>query len=308
MPEFVYKRPVEELEPLKPLITILLVFMFLCVFGFSFQRGLTGAQLNAFTGARFAEYLSSNDYVKLISMMFNATFNQVAFAKNDILHSALGVLQGVFNMYFVWVFGSLVEIRLGYLRYMAVLVAAMLVGWFCLGMEVGVASTPYFVGPAFLTGGILGAYLNFLPVKKIPQGGNIGRSYKVIVTESLADPSKAFEVSPWKLFGFFFIWQIALHFLISFMGASDFDNGRLLSLIAAVVTGLIVSVILIMLAAPSVEGHPLQRLAMIRYRELRKIDLTHDQAITGTARLLSLPDETVKEWLQTARSGLPPIG
>jgi membrane associated rhomboid family serine protease len=240
-------------------------------------------------------------------MMFNATFSQAAFAQKDALHAGLGIVTAAFNIYFVWVFGSLVEIRLGYLRYMAVLVAGILAGWFCLGMEAGTGSAVYFVGPAFLTAAILGAYLNFLPEKKIQPGGNIGRSYKVIVTEPVADASKAFNVSPWTLFGLFFVWQVALHFLFSWLGAAQFDNGRILSLIAALVAGLVVSVVLIMLATPSVEGHPLQRLAILRYHELRKIDLTHEQAITGAARLLSLPDETVKEWLQGAKSALPPV-
>lgn len=306
MPEFIYKKPVQELTPLKPWLTMLMVLGCLWAYYDSTAGGLLSSKMHAFSADRYSYFMDSKNFPQLLSMMFSATFSQASFPNPDTLHAIVNITQMVLSMYFLWVFGSTAEIRLGYLRYLLVIVSSTIAGWVLLGYEIAGINAPLYLGPGILTAGIVGAYMNFLPEKKISPGGSIGRTYKIVSTTPPPDPSSHFSVSPWTLFVLFGMWQLILHFFILAHIAPPFDNIRVLPAIAAAATGFVVALVAIMMATIKEEGHPLQRLTILQYHELRNMDLNHEQSIVGAARLMSLPEESVKKWLQTAKSKLPP--
>src|SRR5262249_42645857 len=146
--------------------------------------------------------------------------------------------------------------------------------------------------------------LIFFPEKKINPGGSIGRSTRFFRNEPDPDPSAAFGVSPWWLLGGFVVYQVAIHFVLMNM-AVHFDNMHILAAIGAMAVGLASCALMVVSAAQGVSGNPLKILAVERYRQLRALDLSHDEAVDGTARLMSCPVEQVREWIAKGSGSLP---
>ncbi|HEY9870914.1 MAG TPA: rhomboid family intramembrane serine protease [Candidatus Obscuribacterales bacterium] len=286
-----YKALEESVVPPKPLVTTLLVL--LCLWGFyEFTgHGLLWAKNTAFSGGKFIYQLDHGVFDKMAGMMFWATFVQTS-----IWHF-LG------NIYFLWVFGSYVEPRLGNLRFALLVLALIFGGWYLQGMYIGTKSPYLFIGPALLTAGIIGAYLNFFPEKKINPGGQF-KSYRIFKREKDPDPSESFGISPWIIILAFIAYEVLMHFLLNKMNV-QFDNMSLVTGLGSALLGLVVALVLVMVATSSIGGHPLRRLAVQRYQQLRALDMTHDEAILGAAKLLSIPPEQVKAWVAKGGGPLP---
>lgn len=286
-----YKVLDEAVQPVKPVITTVLVL--LCLWGFyEFTlHGLLWAKNGALSGGKFMFQLEHGEFVKMLTMMFWATFVQTS------LWSFLA------NIYFIWVFGSLLEPRLGTLRYLTLVLAGIFGGWYLMALDIGKTSQFVFLGPGLVTCALIGGYLIFFPEKKINPGGQL-RSYKIFKNDKDPDPAKGFGISPWVIIAVFIAYQILMYHLLTNTPYS-FANMKVLPAIETFILGNLVALALVMMATASFGGHPLRRLAVQRYQQLRALDMTHDQAIQGSARLLSVPEEQVKAWVAKGGGPLP---
>jgi membrane associated rhomboid family serine protease len=294
-PTYTYKKET-EVEPPPPLVTTLLVL--LCIWSFfeAASHGVGGGHAllflrdHAFSGAKFTYIMLQGDYGRAASMMFNATIAQAN------LWQLLG------SLYFLWVFGSCVESRLGSLRYLPLVLVSTAISWWMLGNEIR-SLTPFFVGPGLLTASIIGMYLNFFPVKKINPGGQI-RSYKIFRDVKDPNPADSFGISPWWLVTAFVAFEVVMHFMLNSLSVK-FSTMTVMSGFGAMLTGFILAFLLVAAATGKVQGNPIKSLAVQRYQQMRRLDMTHDQAITAVARLLSVPQEQVKQWVSQGGGPLP---
>ncbi|GEM_PF-2070469 len=287
-----YQRRPDPIATAKPWVTTALLL--LCLFAY-FQcasHGLLWLKSSSFVPGKYVLFQMQHRFVPLLQMMFWATFAQANFWQ------LLG------SCYFLWVFGSLVELRLGLLRYLFLVALSIYGGWAMLAWEAGVHTYGLYVGPGLLTASVIGAYMIFFPEKKINAAGSIGRSTRFFKNEPDPDPREAFGVSPWAIIGAFVVYELVMYFFLGTMHP-QFEPMRWLSGLAAFVLGLLTSGALVASAAGGMTGNPLQILAIQRYQQLRSLDISHDEAIEGTARLMSVPVEQVKAWVSKGGGPLP---
>jgi len=288
--EYVRKR--EVATPVTPWVSATMLIIMLFLLYQSQGHGLLWLKFNSFCPGKFDLYLTQHQYWPMINNMFFA-----AFCPANIW-AMLG------NAYFLWVFGSTVELRLGTSKYLSLIAVCLFGGWLIQAYAAGFTSQGLFVGPSLLTAGVIGAYMIFFPEKKINPGGSIGRSTKFFKNEPDPDPSAAFGVSPWWLLIAFVAYQSFIHFMLWNLPVR-FDNMTIVAGVGTFLTGLASCGILVAAAAHGVSGNPLKILAIQRYRQLRALDLSHDDAVDGTARLMSCPVEQVREWIAKGSGALP---
>ena len=272
----------------KPWITVMLLLCCLWSFYESYGHSLLWVKNHAFSGGKFIYQLHHGAYAKTFEMMFWSTFVQAS------------IWQLVGNAYFIWVFGSTLETRLGSWRFATLVLVSIFAGWYLLGMSIGAGSESVFIGPGLMTTGIIGGYLIFFPEKKINPRGLLNYSYRIFNDEPTPNPADSFGISPWFIIIAFFVYQVVMHFVLNHMPV-HFDVLRPLPAIGIFLLGLLVSYLLVTLSTSSIEGNPLKRLAIQRYRQLRSLDMSHDDAIRGSARILAVSPEQVKQWV--AKSG-----
>ena len=281
----------DAVKPVKPVVTTMILL--LCLWGFyEFTvHGLLWAKNGAFSAGKFYYQVEHGEYLKMITMMFWSTFVQTS------------LWSFIANIYFIWLFGSTLEPRLGTIRYLMLVLACMFGGWYLIGLDIGRASQYVYLGPGLVTCGIIGGYLIFFPEKKISPGGQL-RSYKIFKNEKDRNPAEAFGISPFIVIALFIAYQVALH---HFMTNTPYNiaNMKVVPAIETFILGNLLALGLVMMATANVGGHPLRRLAVQRYQQLRALDMTHDQAISGSARLLSVPEEQVKTWVARGGATLP---
>lgn len=200
------------------------------------------------------------------------------------------------NAYFVWVFGSTLEVRLGSLRFSILVLASIFVGWYLLGLSIGTKSSSLFIGPGLLTCGIIGGYLIFFPEKKINPRGNLDHSYRIFKDEPTPNPADSFGISPWIILLAFIVYQIAMHFILNHMSIR-FDVIQILPAFETMILGSTITFLMVSISTRSYQGDPLKRLAIQRYKQLRGLDLSHEEAVKGAARILAVPPEQVEQWV-----------
>lgn len=292
LPNEFIRRKSDPVAPVKPWITGFMLILSLILFYQASSHGMLWLKYTAFSPGKFELFRLQHQYLPILNMMLWATFAPV-----NTWH-----LFG--NAYFLWVFGSLVELRLGTGRFLALVLIAILGGWIMQAYEAGLMSYGLFIGPGLLTASIIGAYLVFFPEKKINPGGTIGRSTKFFKNEPDRDVTAAFGISPWWLITAFVVYQVAMHFILAKMPVG-FDNMHLISAIGAFLLGLASCALMVASAAQGVSGNPLKILAVQRYRQLRALDIGHEDAIEGTAKLMSCPVDQVKQWITKGGGALP---
>jgi len=272
------------ITPPTPWITIMLVLM--CIFGFylSHASGPQWLKDNAFVCEK---YFQQDNILSQIQYCVFPTFCQ------------LNLIHMIGSAYFIWIFGSQIELRIGNTLMAVIVMITIVSGWMNLAQALGPMSLPLFVGPAFLTCALLGGYLILMPGKATnPTGANSRYTYRIFTRETKMDPLEHFSVSPW----FFVVGGIA--FLVCmhlYLGKTEslYDTLRLLPCLINLVIGLVITIILVMMITQSVETNPMRALARNRYKELRRLDMTHDMSVQGTALALGVPKEKVEEWLGT---------
>jgi len=286
----IIKRAEQQISPAAPVITFgLLVLCLWSMYELS-VHGMLWVKMHSFSPSLFAS--GQNSLPSNLLMMFWATVCQYNF------WHFFG------NCYFIMVFGSTLETRLGPLRYLLLVLLSMFGGWLILGQETGAGTAIRYVGPGLLTTGLVGAYLNFFQEKKISPGGSLVRTHRIFHEKRDPNPAESFGISPWIIVLAFVIFQVAMHFVVS-RSPLNLDTLRLLPALAVLVIGLVTCTVLILAATSHIEGNPLKRLAVQRYQQLLALDMTHEQAVQGAARLLSLPPEQVRNWISKGGGPLP---
>jgi membrane associated rhomboid family serine protease len=247
---------------------------------------------SAFVPGKYDLYKLQSEYLPMVNMMFWSTF------------CSGNIWQMLGNAYFLWVFGSLVELRLAPGKYLTLVGVCIFGSWIIQAYEAGLTSSGLYLGPGLLTAALIGAYMVFFPEKKINPGGSIGRSTRFFKNEPDPDPSAGFGISPWWIITAFVAFQVGMHFMLNSMPV-HYDNMRLVAGVGAFILGLVTCAILVALAAQGVQGNPLKILAIQRYRALRALDFGHEEAVEGTARLMCCPVEQVKVWIAKGSGALP---
>ena len=283
-----HKRNVEdEIVPVKPAITGVLLIM--CIWGlYSVSSGSTAVSHMrelSFNPGEFVFRMSEGKYLEVLRSMVGATFYQ------------LSPWQFFGSAYFIWVFGSNVETRLGNGRFLLLVLICLVAGWAILGYTVPADPPVVFIGPGLLIASLIGAYSVFSSEKKINPGGTwLESRYKIFRNEPDPDITEGYGISPWAIFVAFVAFNVAMHF-ISGTGEAQIETLAVVPGLASMVLGLLVCFIIVLVASGGAQGNPLQRLALQKYRHLRKLDLTHEQAVHGAARLLCVPVEKVRGWI-----------
>lgn len=293
LPTEYIRRKSDPVAPVKPWVTGLMMIALVVLFYQQQQsHSLLWLKYYSFIPSKFELLKSQGQFMPLLNMMFLSTF-----VSANVVHF-LG------SAYFLWVFGSLVELRLGYKNFLTLVTLCLLGGWVLQAYDAGLTSYGLFVGPGLLTAGIIGAYMVFFPEKKINPGGTIGRSTRFFKNEPDPDPSAAFGISPWWIVSAFVVFEIAMHFVLNSLPVR-FDNMNLAAAAGAFSIGLACCGILVASASHGVSGNPLKILAVQRYRQLRALDISHEEALEGTARLMCCPVEQVKQWISKGSGALP---
>jgi hypothetical protein len=103
-------------------------------------------------------------------------------------------------------------------------------------------------------------------------------------------------ISPMVVIFFFFIYHVAL-VLFAAKLRLPFTFMKLVPAMCNMLVGYVVVLISVLLTTPDHVGNPLERLTIQRYKQLRRLDMTHDQAVAGAAKLLSIPHDQAKFWI-----------
>lgn len=265
------------------------MLVLMCILGFylSHSSGPQWLKDNAFVCEK---YFQQENILEQVQYCLFPTFCQ------------LNIIHMLANAYFIWIFGSQIELRLGNALMAVIVLVSMLTGWISLAQILGPVAFPLFVGPAFLLCALLGGYLILMPGKKANLMGaaNPRYSYRIFTKETKMDPLEHFGVSPWLLVLAAVGYLGYMHWDLGHT-ESLFDILRPLPCLINLVIGLVITMVLIMMITQSVEANPMKALARNRYKELRALDMTHDMSVQGTALALGVPREAVEEWLGTGK-------
>jgi membrane associated rhomboid family serine protease len=292
--ELKIKRHVEVRQPVA-LVTIMLVVCCFLALYVSLSSGKNWLPTHAFAAARFVEYMATQDYAKLLDMIFWGTFAQA------------NAFQLVASCYFLWVFGSTAEIRIGTLKFGGIVLLCLVGGWVLLAYDVGTVSDVLYLTPSILTCGLIGAFLILAPPK--PSGHLAPRAkyqYRIFRYDLSADPTESFGINPGFIIVAFIVYQIAMHFVMQTTNPG-YDLIRPLPAVGTFLIGFAVCIFMVTAVTHTVEGNPVKNLCWHRYRELRGLDMTHEQSLKGAAKLMGIPEEQVREWIGSGMGG-PPKG
>lgn len=272
------------LTPPMPWTTILLVL--LCIVGF-YQSQSDGPQYLNTHAFNCEKYFQTESILDQVQYCLFPTFCQ------------LNLLTLMANVYFIWIFGSQIELRLGNALTAVIVFVSIIAGWISLAQTLGPISLPLFVGPSFLICALLGGYLILMPGKKTNPLGSASRyTYRIFARETKMDPLEHFGYSPW-LFVIACVAYLVITHLYLGKTESMFDILRPLPCLIDLIIGLVMTITLVMMITQSVETNPMRALARSRYKELRALDMTHAMSVQGTALALGVPKEKVEEWLGT---------
>lgn len=241
------------------------------------------------------------------------------------------------NILYIWLFGSILEKRLIQWRYFAFLASAVIVPAIIVLFTSPPGSAEFsqkIVGPTLMTCFLLGGYMAFMPKKPwSPQEWKPPR-WKVFKGNDEKDRTmlKVPWVNPWTYVIGFILWT-ALQQAFFMFGRADVVNfthqvmaGDLYSTltggsvsggtinvitlipgIISVIAGAIFSQ-LYLWAGTSVrykrQASDLQVQAVLQYKELRALDMNHTQALEGTSKLIGVPLDICKDWIN---KGMQPI-
>jgi membrane associated rhomboid family serine protease len=304
-----------EAAPPKPLVTILLM-MTMTVF---LNTGkIDWIDKTAFTAAHMADFLRAHDYQGLFTSMFTSAFAQMS-AWNWVL-----------NAFFLWSFGYIVEKRVKTLKFACLAVVLVVSGWVLVFTQAGMNYSKMYIGPSLFLFGLLGAYFAFLPKreKRIEQW--VKPSTQIYRNEVQQTTEERYFVSPWLYITLFVIYQVLLQVGLNFdsqtiVGRTGIQMlgqihtaffGRMqvvpsafqpLAAIFNIAVGYALASALpqlVMSMKPKRPGGKLQLEVIQHYRELRTLDLTHEQACEGAAKFAAVPIDIAKDWIAKGAAGL----
>lgn len=289
-----------EDRPTFPLITAVIVFLYVFVYWMVANNKIVAndklieiwVDHNVWQTTTAVELVRSGKWQQLLSMVVLSTFAQI------------NLWQLVGNMYFTWVFGTIVERRLEFGRYMVLVILGIFAPWLVLGIDTYLKASDsiYYFGPVYLITTILGAYLVFPPEKRIRLGSSMPKPRNEIFRrDPPVDITKKFGISPWNFIVFFVAFEIVAHFFVVNTW-TGYDTVRLWPLAAALAIGYGIAWALICSITGVIREGPLKLLALRRYRELMRLDIKHEDALKGTSQALGLPYEKVRDWIAKTKN------
>ena len=249
----------------------------------------------------------------------------------------LGPVNFLLNCLFWWLFAHTVEKKLMGWRFPAWLLIGMLGSWALLAYEAEItAPTQRFIGPIMFFFYVLGGYIMYRPKKPFKPAEWKPLPWKLFKGDENAGIQKKLKVpfvSPWIYVGLFAGYVALMHFMTT-LGALELNDllhttlaatvrapimgnlsGGLLQVmrpvpaIQSIILGAASAYVLSMIVFSSKvrrEAGDLQVQAILKYKELRALDMNHKQAIEGTAKLLGVPLDICKDWISKGLQTPPP--
>ncbi len=213
-------------------------------------------------------------------------------------------------MYFLWVFGTSVESRLGANRFIFVLVSGLTIPWVVLAFDAMMNNPWHFVpfespdkpflfyfGPNLLIFTMMGAYAVLTPPKKVDLSGGAPKPKGEIFKKKKQTPvQERFGLNPWVFVSAFCVLSAGEHTAMLAL-YKTFDCLTLFSALAATGLGYAIANALLQSAVEGFKDGPLKMEALKRYHELVDLDVSQEDAIKGTARAMGLPKEQVRDWV-----------
>jgi membrane associated rhomboid family serine protease len=299
----------------KPIVTVLLI----CVMPLFVSTGkIDWIEKTAFVPLKFGELLATGQYGNIVSYMWTATFAQ--------LSSWVWLL----NALFFWLFGYVLEKRLKGWRYPVFILTGIVCSWVAVYATAGFNISKAYIGPSMLFFVMLGGYFAFFPRKPFKPQQWLRPTTEIFRTDKPVPANERYWVSPWMYVISFAVYQVALQAFLA-MGKDaivakthiellgqlqQWMVGRMqiqpsaFAPIAAVLSvgiGAMFAQLLPKLGLslkPKRPGGKLQLEVIQHYRELRTLDMTHDQACEGAAKFSAVPIDIAKDWIAKGAAGL----
>lgn len=299
----------------KPIFTILLI----CTMAAFVSNGnINWIEKVAFIPQKFAELLYTGQYVTMIMYMVTATFSQVS--------------QWIWlpNALFMWLFGHVLEKNLKGWRFPVFALICVFAPWIAVYATAGMALSKPYIGPSMMFFAMLGGYFTFFPKKPFKPQQWLRPNTEIFRTDKPTPPHERYWVSPWTYVIGFVAFQFLLQMCLSlgkdqivakthieFLGTvQQYLVGRMqvqpaaFSPIAAIVSVGVGAIFAQMLPKfglslkPKRPGGKLQLEVIQHYRELRTLDMTHEQACEGAAKFAAVPIDIAKDWIAKGAAGL----
>lgn len=328
MPEIDKKKLLEDLQPppLKPIMTGLFILLwagtsFLFLSTVNAQTGTMDWLINAgFSVNKMNQALSAgiNGLGALAALLYIASCSQFSG------------FTWVINCIFLWIFGSHVERQTSNIRFLILFVLLIPCGFLLVSSDPwgGPASTLY-ATPILPLCALLGAYMSMAPQKTFRIHIWTKPAWE-IHQPARPTPEPNFT-SPWHYAIAFFLWAILSELAVRTPASTVAAMTHLpymqqiqevvfgkppigehvsvlspLSALGSVIIGAIAGYIFHGFGRSSTnsEAGDLQIQAVLRYKELRKLDMKHEEAVSAVAKLLNVPMENARDWI---KHGVQPI-
>jgi membrane associated rhomboid family serine protease len=311
------KLPYKTLEPPEP--KPILTFLLICAMPLCLADGSTNwIDKTAFTATQMTDMISSSNLPGLFSLMFKAALAQ------------LSPWMWALNSFFVWCFGYVVEKKLTALKYMFLLLTIIISGWVAVFVTAaGINRDKLYIGPSMMMFGLLGAYFAFFPKKPFTPQQWLRPNTQIFNREEKSQHQTRW-VSPWVYVTSFVVFQVLIQAAMMF--DKDFiiarthqewlgpiydavlgkirNNPSAFQPIAAIINigvGFAFAQMMPALAVsmkPKRPGGKLQLEVIQHYRELRTLDMNHEQACEGAAKFAAVPIDIAKDWIAKGAAGL----
>jgi membrane associated rhomboid family serine protease len=222
---------------------------------------------------------------------------------------AISLWQMIASTYFMWLFGVVVEKRLGPGRYALLLLLGSTFPWllqmwdatrsplFLMPGDNPVKFEICYIGPTVVTFAIMGAYMVLAPPQKRDLGGGMPRPRGEIFRKTQDKPvTEKIGLNPWTFIILFIVYALSLHFALSLL-YKGFDSAGIYACLLATGIGYGMAYTLLQSAVESFKDGPMKLEAIRRYNELLDLDVKSDDAIKGAARAMGLPADQVRAWV-----------
>ncbi|HEY9792273.1 MAG TPA: rhomboid family intramembrane serine protease [Candidatus Obscuribacterales bacterium] len=314
------RLPYKTIEPPEPppAVTILTLLGMILLTAMASNGKVFWVEKYAFTAGHMSDLLGTHDWAGLLSYMFTATGAQFT------------VWLWPLNAVFTWVFGYVVERKMKNVRFGIMMFMLVISGWFLVFITAKATPDKMYLGPSMLLFGLLGAYFAYFPKLEHKVQQWIRPNTEIFRNEKETPLEERYWVSPWlyviAFVAYQVILQVALNFdketivartHLDFLGtAHTVMLGTLqvhpsafqpIAAIISIAVGFVLAKALPafqMIRKPVRPGGKMQVEVIQHYRELRTLDLTHEQACEGAAKFAAVPIDIAKDWISKGSSGL----
>lgn len=283
-----------EDKPTLPLITGLLVIATVGVYCFHLKVIDSWFQSNVWNTETVITLVQSGNWAQLLMTFVWANFAEASF------------WQTIGNVYFLWVFGTAVEQKVGASRYMTLVLVGLILPWVVLSFDAyhRAGNFTYCFSPIYLLCTLVGAYKIFPSEESARKKSWMPRPRNEIFRrEPRPGVADGFRINPLNYIAFFLAFEIGIRFWV-LHDHPNFDSARLVPSIVAFGLGYFIALAYAKSATHGVGEGSLKMLVLKCYRELAALDVPHEDAIKGTARSLGLPDDKVREWVAQKKGKL----